>query len=158
VFAKRLGVLAAMTLVALINALAAPTAAVRLTASEHAFFAAINQTRVEHGLAALTLDGNLVEAARFHSSDMVAHDYFAHGVFWRRLQSFGTTAGFLGENLGWSADQDPIRVLISLWLHSPEHRAVLLNRGFRSVGIGVAVGPFHGFPHALVVTTDFSGP
>jgi uncharacterized protein YkwD len=89
---------------------------------------------------------------------MVAHRYFEHGPFWRRMLDFGARGPRLGEDLAWTAARGGTEeTVIRLWLASPTHRAVLLRAGFRRVGIGVAVGPFMGFDHATVVTADFEG-
>jgi uncharacterized protein YkwD len=130
-----------------------------LSQTEQAFFVEINKTRGEHGLDRVTLDDRLIDAARFHSNDMVERGYFEHGVFSRRLERFGVEPGHVGEDLGWDRHIGvAVRELVEMWLDSPRHRAILLSSKYREVGIGVAVGPFKGFPKALVVTADFHGP
>ena len=49
-----------------------------------------------------------------------------------------------GEALAWgSGRQATPRGIVYAWMHSPPHRAVLLGRKYRDVGIGVALGsPF----------------
>jgi uncharacterized protein YkwD len=60
-----------------------------------------------------------------------------------------------GENLAWG----PISAswVVSQWLASPEHRAILLRPGFRRIGIGAYEGSFAGQSGKLVVTADFAG-
>jgi uncharacterized protein YkwD len=149
---------AAIVAAALLAALHAPAghADVALSGREQAFLAAINRTRAEHGLGGVVLDGGLVDAARAHSSDMVAHGYFEHGAFWRRLESVGATRGTIGEILGWDAHPGAaVAEIVWMWLRSPEHRAVLLNPVYREIGVGVADGRFRGYPNTVVVTADF---
>jgi uncharacterized protein YkwD len=149
-------VVLAATATLVLQVAAASAAELRLTSTEQSFLAAVNQARVQHGQPPLTLDGRLVRSARFHSRDMVDRGYFAHGDIAVRISRFGVPSGEVGENLGWSAQTDgSTELLTSMWLRSPEHRSVLLDPHFDNVGVGVAVGPFRGWPRALVVTTDF---
>ena len=123
---------------------------------EQGFVAELNRIRAEHGLGRVVLDDALSAAAREHSADMVARHYFAHGVFWRRLERVGATYGTVGEVLGWTSRVDgAVRVLTRMWMRSGEHRVVVLNPRYRAVGVGVVVGRFEGERDALVVTADF---
>jgi uncharacterized protein YkwD len=141
---------------------AATAGAARETATERAYANAINDVRTAHGLRALEEEAALVESAREHSADMVENQYFAHGVnWWKRLVRSGASGTHLGENLGWCATQacpgaSP-ESLIKAWLASPDHRATVLSPAFRRLGVGVSIGPFHGWKWAVVVTADFDG-
>ncbi len=47
----------------------------------------------------------------------------------------------VGENLAWAGGYYARpREVVSMWMHSPPHRANILNRHFRDVGIAVALG------------------
>ena len=132
---------------------------VPLSPLERSFLYAINHTRVEHGVNRVVINDTLVAAARAHSSDMVRRHYFAHRVFWRRLEQFGLTSGRVGEDLGWDSHLEiAVPELIRMWLRSQPHRAVLLNPNYQDVGVGVRIGPFAGYRKAIVVTADFLGP
>jgi uncharacterized protein YkwD len=151
-------VAAACAVAILVPARTAISDSVRLTATERSFLSAINAVRVAHGVGPLRPQGNLVRAARAHSVDMVDNDYFAHGVFWKRLAEYGVRGRDLGENLAWnSTPANAVGTLVHAWLESPDHRANLLNGKFTEVGVGVDIGPFDGYSHALMVTTDFLG-
>jgi uncharacterized protein YkwD len=120
--------------------------------------AAMNETRAAHGLAPLRLDPRLQRAARAHSSDMIRRQYFAHGPFLSRLARFGVRGPRVGENLAWGVGSAAdARAVVRGWLASPRHRANLLRRGFRRVGIASLIGPFAGHGRAAVVTADFAG-
>ena len=136
----------------------ADAAAVKLTATERAFVAALNEARVDNGRPPLVSDARLVRAARTHSQDMIDRRYFEHGAFAQRLARYGIHGGQIGENIGWtSGSSNTVATLVRMWLRSPGHRAVLLSPGFGSIGVGVARGAFKGWPGAVVVTTDFHG-
>jgi uncharacterized protein YkwD len=130
-----------------------------LSPLERAFLNAINKTRVEHGVGRVTISDTLLTAARAHSSDMVRRNYFAHGVFSRRLEYYGVTSGNIGEDLGYDAHvATAVPELVAMWLRSQPHRAVLLSAKYDYIGVGVSIGPFLGHPKAVVVTADFRGP
>jgi uncharacterized protein YkwD len=135
-----------------------PAAAASLREEERSVLNGVNAARSEHGLPPVTPSAPLERSARFHSRDMVARSYFAHGPFWQRMVRFGAGGPRLGEDLAWTAvPGNAPETVVRLWLASPTHRAVLLRPGFRRVGIGVAVGPFMGFDRVTVVTADFAG-
>jgi uncharacterized protein YkwD len=144
---------------ALLFVLAAPPAPAltsHMTARETGLLLRMNRVRADHGLAPLTVDRRLVKAARGHSADMVRTKTFAHGAFGQRAEREGVTTGFLGETLGWAAPINGATArIVEMWLRSPEHRVVLLGRAYRTVGIGISIGAFEGWPRALVVTADY---
>jgi uncharacterized protein YkwD len=48
--------------------------------------------------------------------------------------------------------------LVDSWMHSPDHRRVILTPELRRVGIGIATGTFLGGGNTTVATADFSTP
>ncbi len=150
-------VLVALACLALARPEPAPAATSTATL-EQSFLGAVNRQRLGHGRRPVRLDSRLRHAARFHSRDMVRRHYFAHGDFADRIASFGAPRPWVGEALGWiAASTAPVQTIVDLWMHSPEHRAVLLRPGFSLIGVGVARGPFMGYRGTIVVTADFSG-
>ena len=143
---------------ALLILLAQATAAQarRLTSSEASLLHTMNAVRKSHGLRPLRVDFHLVSAARGHSSDMMRHQYFAHGSVAGRAVAAGARGPLFGEDLAW-ATGITANWVVGAWLASPEHRAILLRPGFRRVGIGYAFGSFIGHGGAGVVTADFAG-
>ena len=119
---------------------------------------AVNTARKAYGLRPLRLDPSLTEAARAHTSDMLRHDYFAHGNFSGRMAAFHVSMHTAGENLAWgTGPYGQAGEVVQAWLASPEHRANLLAAGFSRIGIGLARGTFLGSGGATVVTADFAG-
>ena len=128
------------------------------TSSVRSLLAAVNAARVSHGLRPLQLAPSLGRAARAHSTDMLQHDYFAHGDFGGRMAAFRVPGPTLGENLAWGTGlYGQAATIVQEWLASPEHRANLLRPGYARIGIGIARGSFLGSGGATVVTADFAG-
>jgi uncharacterized protein YkwD len=127
-------------------------------------FQAINKVRRAHGLRPVVPSPRLHWAARHHSSDMLARDYFAHtsptgSTLYDRIVNSGfRTIGYweAGETLAWGTGVlgNPAHV-VKAWMASPEHRAIVLSPIFRFVGIGRAYGTFMGYPGADVWTADW---
>jgi uncharacterized protein YkwD len=63
----------------------------------------------------------------------------------------------VGENIAWGSQELATpRSIVNGWMHSPGHRANILNRRFREIGIGVSRGaPEPGFDRAATYATDF---
>jgi uncharacterized protein YkwD len=108
-----------------------------------------NREREAHGLPALKENPKLRRAAQGHSDDMVAARYFAHdslsgaGMADRILRAgYARNRGWsLGENIAWGTGSLATAAEIQrAWMESPGHRANILRRQFREIGIGIAVG------------------
>jgi uncharacterized protein YkwD len=127
-----------------------------LTSSEASLLTTMNSIRTSHGLPALRVDFHLVRAARGHSADMMRRQYFGHGSVLGRAVASGASGPLFGEDLAWAQGITATWV-VTHWLASPSHRAILLRPGFRRVGIGYAFGTFIGHGGAGVVTADFAG-
>ena len=128
------------------------------TSSVPSLLAAMNATRANHGLGPLHLATTLSRAARAHSTDMLQHNYFAHGDFGSRMTQFRIAGPTIGENLAWGTGRyGEAASIVQEWLASPEHRANLLRPGYSRIGIGIARGSFQGSSGATVVTADFAG-
>src|SRR5215218_5427136 len=131
-------VLSALTTLLVLSFAASPPAAKaggpRLDRGERAVVRAINRARASHGLRRLYADRRLARAADVHSRSMLRADYFAHGAFSERVRRY---VGFrrIGETIAMRT-RCSARGFVRMWLNSPPHRAVLLSRGFRRVGVG----------------------
>ncbi|MCP2343296.1 CAP domain-containing protein [Actinomadura rupiterrae] len=113
------------------------------TASEMAVYKLTNQQRAKAGCSPLRLDARLTRAARLHSQDMAAHDYFSHDSRngddpWTRIKRQGYTQPG-AENIA-KGFPDAAAVMKG-WMNSPGHRANILNCGLKAIGVGRADGP-----------------
>ncbi len=145
--------LAVFSLAAASTATAAP-----LTKREDALLDAMNSARAAYALPPFRVDGRLQRVAHAHSAQILRSDSFMHGSFAYRIRRVGVRAPALGENLAWGVGSlGSARAFVRAWLASPDHRANLLRRGFRRVGVGVVSGEFAGYPRAVVATVDFAG-
>lgn len=106
-----------------------------------------NAERRSHGLVALTAEPRLAAAAQAHNDDMVARAYFAHespegGSVADRVRAAGYVYGVVAENI--AAGQRTPQEVVAGWMDSPGHRANLLNRDVRQIGVGFTVGGSYG--------------
>jgi uncharacterized protein YkwD len=120
----------------------------------------VNADRTTDGLPPLRLTSRLTAAAAGHSVDMADHRYFAHRALngetpFQRMRADGVRFRTAGENLGEADGGSPgsmLREINTLMLHSPEHRANLLDPLYRRVGISVVLTG-----HTVYVNEDFAG-
>jgi uncharacterized protein YkwD len=108
--------------------------------TEGAVLALVNKERAGK-CAPLAIDSRLATAARNHSADMAARNYFDHdtpeGVdVATRVTRAGYRWSSVGENIA-MGQRDAASVMDS-WMHSEGHRANILNCGYKHIGIGVA--------------------
>jgi uncharacterized protein YkwD len=138
---------------------------VRVPSLEAQVLAAINALRSGRGLATLRPSGALAAGAQEHSISMAQNGYFAHtsakdAPFWARAEA-GRRFRSVGENIAWASPTLSASETVALWLSSPTHRAILLARGWRVIGLGAvhaqaAPGVFAGLD-VTVLTADFAG-
>lgn len=124
-------------------------ASVELSDLEQEMLEAINAERAEENLPALTVDPVLTELARAHAQDMIDRNYFSHvtleGKTYRdRLQERGIELDWVGENFyADSCSEEQIVECTMTWMmNDPPHRANILHRQFRLVGIGIVKSDF----------------
>jgi uncharacterized protein YkwD len=123
----------------------------------------LNQERSARGLRRLRSNAKLRKAAERHSRSMDVDDYFDHvsptgSTPLQRVKAAGYLAGAsswsVGENIAWGEQRlSTPREIMSAWMHSAGHKANILNRSFRHVGIGVSLGaPMDGGSGAIYTT------
>ncbi len=124
-----------------------------------------NETRAEHRLPALRENKRLRRAALRHSRAMVANGFFEHttpaGIsmvdrimrarYVRRDQGWA-----LGENLAWGTGSLATpQAIMKAWMDSPGHRANVVKRAYREIGIGVVAGVPSDRDSGATYTADF---
>jgi uncharacterized protein YkwD len=124
-----------------------------------------NQIRADRGLPLLRENARLRRAAEGHSSDMVSRGYFEHttpsGVTMvDRIMAARYTSprvGWaLGENLAWGTGSLATpRSIMRAWMDSPGHRANVVKRAYRELGVGVVSGVPSGRGAGATYTADF---
>ncbi|MDP9486648.1 MAG: CAP domain-containing protein [Actinomycetota bacterium] len=126
-----------------------------------------NQTRAGNGLPALCVQPTLTKAARAHSQEMLDKDYFSHNSYngetsGARLKRFGyTLAGYsyytVGENIAWgSGSSGSPDAIFKSRMNSTGHKANILNKNFREIGIGARTGTYKNYAGATMYTVDFA--
>lgn len=121
----------------------------------------LNKERAKRRLRPVKLNGKLGKAATGHSRDMVTRHFFAHTgpsgpslpgriTRVRYKGAFGETLGFGAGSLG--SPQE----MVKAWMNSPPHKAIILTRRYRTVGIGVVPeDPKLSGPPSASYTADF---
>ncbi|MCC6791477.1 MAG: hypothetical protein IT336_07335 [Thermomicrobiales bacterium] len=120
---------------------AAPALPVCVDAEELAFLKLVNDHRAANGLEPFALSGTLSAAAKLHSQDMAAKNYFDHvgkdgSTFGQRIVAAGYPGNPTGENI-FAGDQSAAGAFAS-WKNSPPHNANMLSTTSKAIGIGRA--------------------
>src|SRR4029450_4497842 len=101
------------------------------------------------GLKPLRASRELRVAAERHGTDMVTNQFFAHiSPFTGAITDRARRAGYvrnddyaLGEDIAWGEGElSTPDSIVTAWMNSPGHRAVILDRDFRDAGVGITVG------------------
>ncbi len=109
-----------------------------------------NQIRQQRGLPLLRDNAKLRKAGTSHSNEMVDEGYFDHTApdgttFVDRILGAGYVKRdgdwALGENLAWgTGDLSTAAGVMKAWMDSPGHRANVLKRSYRELGVGLRLG------------------
>jgi uncharacterized protein YkwD len=133
----------------------------RMDRLERGIVRKINRHRSAAGLRPMRMSAPLARAADFHTREMLVGNYFAHssrngGSFATRIHRF-VHARAIGETLAWVSrcGRHASRQIVSMWMHSAPHRAILMSRSLHRVGIARRTGGL-GRGRACVVTGDFA--
>jgi uncharacterized protein YkwD len=130
--------------------------------------AQINVVRRSHGRSRLTLSPQLTRAGQEHARQLAVAGYFSHD--WSDGSPFGSWIKHFypvgnartwraGENLAWSVQDVTARQAVEMWLASPEHRRILLDKRWRQVGLGViradGAGGIYGGQSVVILAAEF---
>lgn len=109
-----------------------------------------NQARADNGLPPLTANPLLMAAAQKHADAMAANAFFDHtnpktgAQPSDRVTAEGYRWSVVAENIA-AGDVTPADVVAG-WLKSPGHRANILNKDVREIGVGYVFKPNDTFP------------
>ena len=128
---------------------------INLSADEKRMLDLHEKARADKGLPKFCVHPDLQKAARAHSKEMIDKDFFKHGNVGSRLKHFGYGWRTYGENILYDpGSPDTTESLFKLWMKSSGHKANILNKNFREIGIGASTGNYKG-GKATMWTTDF---
>ncbi|OEU72376.1 MAG: hypothetical protein BA869_02235 [Desulfuromonadales bacterium C00003107] len=119
----------------------------------------------------LAFNAGLIQAAFFHSRDMIDQQYIAHispdgRTPEDRIQEAGYEFFHAGENIGARLSSTPLAEADAvLGIHDDlfidentegrYHRVNILNESYKEAGIGVDFGYYNEYPHSYLLTCDF---
>jgi hypothetical protein len=125
-----------------------------------------NSRRAAAGLPPLSYNAALSTSANMKARHMLSNQYWAHtgpdgSTGWTFMRQAGYSYVTAGENLanGFTSDS----AVISGWMASPSHKANILHKGYRDIGVAVVSGTLLGRQTTLVVAhygsrTNVSAP
>jgi uncharacterized protein YkwD len=123
-------------------------AAMTVSSIERRAFELINVERAKNGEAPLVWDAELCRMAELHSQHMAQQNFFSHvGPDGLNVEHRARAIGLqnwrvLGENIAYNRGfDDPVDFAVQGWMHSPGHRANILNASFNRSAIGVVRTP-----------------
>jgi len=118
--------------------------AVSLSSVENQVLILLNNTRTNHGLNPLSVDGVLTNIARSRSKDMIDRGYFNHYTpdgknIFNFLKANGISYRAAGENLGRCSppSRGSAGNFVDAWMKSESHRINMLRGAYNKIGIGV---------------------
>lgn len=115
-------------------------------AFQRAVLRSVNSVRARHRLPPLRSHSRLTRAASAHSADQLRSGRPSHqsadGTSARQRLRRYSPARKTGETIAWltAGQPDMVATIVGMWLASPSHRRVLLDRRFRRLGVGVRSG------------------
>ena len=132
-----------------------------VTLTTTGIISATNVQRATDSLPPLTPNSKLAAAAAAKAADILAKQYFEHvapsGVTPAQLiASFGYEYVRTGENLA-MGDFASDQAVVMAWMDSPGHRANIMSKAYRDLGVGVAKGTYQG-KTVWVAVQEFGTP
>jgi hypothetical protein len=106
-----------------------------------------NEERAQNNVPPLTQNDLLTKAANLKAQDMATYGYFAHTspqgkTPWYWFDQVGYSYIMAGENLAVNFFESSD--VAQAWMDSPTHRANVVKKDYREIGIGVANGVYEG--------------
>ena len=123
----------------------------------------INQERAQFNLPPLINLKELDELARYHSLNMLEHDFFSHQDYRGRDVADRMDEQFpmilyssIGENIAKQTgyyDPNVAQTFVQCWMNSPGHRANILSEDYTHAGVGITFED-----NIIYVTQNFAKP
>ncbi len=121
-------------------------------ASRKSMICLTNYARHRKGLKRYKVNSKLTRSATRKSEDIVRCNDFSHEACGRKFTYWFDKVGYTdspgwsaGENIAWgSGSFGNSRAIFQAWLNSPGHRAAILSKDYREIGIGVTDGELEG--------------
>lgn len=113
-----------------------------------------NNDRKSAGLAELTVNKKLSDAAYAKALDMIKNNYFAHvspsgKTPWVWMEAENYNYIYAGENL--AINFKTPEATETAWMNSPSHKENIMNKNYKEIGIAEAQGVMNGQPTIVVV-------
>jgi uncharacterized protein YkwD len=130
--------------------------------SSQVLLAETNGERLSYHAEALNLNAQLTAAAQAKANDMAQRNYWSHVTPdgkqpWAFVNASGYHYQAAGENLAYgfgTSDQ-----VMTAWMHSPEHRANILNPNYQDVGFATAnIANYQGTGPATIIVAMYGEP
>lgn len=99
----------------------------------------INQKRVSHGLRKVTSNACVFGYANRWATHMQKQNKFEHSNLMNLIKR--CDAPFVSENIAQVTGHVTPRQLVSLWMHSPDHRHNILSKKPTATGVGIRWDP-----------------
>ena len=119
----------------------------------------------------LTFNAKLIQAAQFHTQDMMAQQYWTHESLdgktpYDRIVDAGYACRYYAENLALSVGASPLDedhmvlkahndLFLDEGVEGRGHRLNIMNGNFKEVGIGGCGGGYLTYPQTYMTTCDF---
>jgi uncharacterized protein YkwD len=130
-----------------LSILGTASAQARPTRAEAKLLRVMNNARAARGLVRLRFGSAIQTGSHAWAWYLLRHDAFYH---------YPSLSAGTSENIGWLTCRSGwARALVRMWLNSPGHRANLLDRSARRVGVGVARGSYERYSCARMAVTRF---
>jgi uncharacterized protein YkwD len=100
----------------------------------------INKIRLAHGLRPLRFSPALSHSSHGWAGRMMRGGFFAHAYHTSVAHEFH----IFGENIGITFGRTSPARIVRMWMHSPEHRRIILMSTWRHIGSGSVGGVWRG--------------
>jgi len=102
-------------------------------------FRMVNQRRHRHGLSRVHWNGCVSGFSSHWASYLVNKDLYEHSHLGRLLDR--CDSAYVEENIAKLSDGATPHLLVRMWMHSPDHRANILNKAVTAGGLSIRWDP-----------------